>query len=322
MAAPLDLRQLRYFVAIVDHGGLSAAAKALHVAQPALSHHLKNLEAVLGRRLLRREARGVQPTREGEVLFRHAVGVLRQVDGLRAALARGPAALAGTVAVGMPKTVARVLALPLFGAVRAEHPQVALEIVDGHSQELGRAVVEGRLDFALMMPPGPPQGSIDTPLIREDLVVVCPPRAPWLPTAPSVRPADLATLPLLVSNRRERLHALLATLTSESHIELDVRGHIDELGSLLGAVKAGYGATVLPWCAVGPEATRGEIAIRRISGQRLVRQLLLCRSQALPLTEAAAAACTLMVACCKRLIDDGQWRGARLLRRSLGLEAA
>lgn len=312
-----DLRQLRYFVAIVDHGSLSAAARALHVAQPALSHHLKHLEAMFGHRLLRREARGVQPTREGELLFRHAVGVLRQVDGLRAALARGPAELAGAVSIGLPKTVARLLALPLFDAVRARHPHITLEIIDGHSHQLGRAVVEGRMDAALIMPPGPLQGSVDVPVLTEELVVVAPPRADWLPAARTLSTADLSRLPLLVSHRRERLHALLATLTAESGLALDVRGHIDELGSLLGAVKAGHGATVLPWCAVGPEVARGELVARRIRGQRLNRQLLLSRSRSLPMSEAAAATCALLIASCRRLIDDGHWRGARLMPRGL-----
>lgn len=315
MAAPLDLRQLRYFVAIVEHGSLSAAAKALHVAQPALSHHLKNLESALGHRLLRREARGVHTTREGEVLFRHAVGLLRQADGLRAALDRGPAALSGAVSVGLPKTVARLLALPFFEAVRAHHPQITLEIVDGHSQDLGRAVVEGRMDFALIMPPGPLQGSIDLPLLHEELVVVMATRAPWRPVSRSLTPAQLAALPMLMSNRRERLHALLATMSSETRIALDVRGHIDELGSLLGAVKAAHGAAVLPWCAVGPDVARGELVALRIRGQRLARQLLLSRSQTLPLTVAAMAAGELLAVTCGRLIDEGLWRGARLMRQ-------
>jgi LysR family nitrogen assimilation transcriptional regulator len=317
MTAAVDLRQLRYFVAIVDHGSLSAAAKALHVAQPALSHHLKNLESSLGHRLLRRDARGVQTTREGELLFRHAVGLLRQADGLRVALDRGQATLSGAVAVGLPKTVARLLALPFFEAVRERHPQVTLEIVDGHSQDLGRAVVEGRMDLALIMPPGPLQGSIDLPLLQEELVVVMAPDAPWRPPSRSLTPAQLAALPMLLSNRRERLHALLAAMSSETHITLAVRGHLDELGSLLGAVKAAHGATLLPWCAVGPEVARGELIALRIRGQRLTRQLLLSRSQTLPLTAAATAAGELLAATCGRLIEAGLWRGARLLRHGV-----
>lgn len=315
MAAPLDLRQLRYFVAIVEQGSLSAAAKVLHVAQPALSHHLKNLESALGQCLLRREARGVQPTREGELLFRHSIGLLRQVEGLRAAVGRGAAPLAGVVAVGLPKTVARLLSLPLFEAVREHHPQIALEIVDGHSKDLGRAVVEGRLDLALVMPPPPPQGSVDLTLLREELVLVCAPDVPWLPSVRSLSPAQLEALPMLMSNRRERLHGLLARLVSESRLELDVRGYIDELGSLLGAVRAGHGAALLPWCAVGAEVARGELVTRRLRGQTLVRQLLLCRSQALPLGEAAAAVGRLMLQTTHALVDGGHWPHARFLAR-------
>lgn len=309
----LELRQLRYFVAIVECGSLSSASRILHVAQPALSHHLKNMEAAFGRPLLRRMARGVQPTPEGEVLFRHAAGLLRQVDGLRSAVAGARGPLGGTVSIGLPKTVARLVSLPLFEHVRKRHAQLALEIVDGHSRDLGRALLEGRLDLAVMMPPGPLQGSVDLPFLAEELVVVCPARAPWTPRAESIGAETLSRIPMLLSNRRERLHALLATTTRASRVELDVRGHIDDLGSLLQAVWAGHGATLLPACAVGDPASARGLAVKRLRGRAFVRELLLCRASGAPLGEAVAAVAEAVLAVTKELVDRGRWPAARRL---------
>jgi LysR family nitrogen assimilation transcriptional regulator len=75
----LDLRQLRYFVAIVEQGSFSRAAQVLNVAQPALSAHVRNMEADLGTNLLFRSAQGVMPTEAGTTLLRNARLVIEQV---------------------------------------------------------------------------------------------------------------------------------------------------------------------------------------------------------------------------------------------------
>ena len=78
----MQFRQLRYFVKIVEAGSFSRAATLIHVAQPALSQQIHELEDRLGVTLLRRSARGVSPTAAGEVLFREAISILHQLDQL------------------------------------------------------------------------------------------------------------------------------------------------------------------------------------------------------------------------------------------------
>lgn len=318
MSLHVDLKHLRYFVAIVEAGSLSAAARALHIAQPALTHHLKRLEGELGRRLLVRGARGVLLTAEGERLFRHAVGVLRQMAALRSAVTGDAAATAGPVAVGLPPTVSGFLSLPLFEAVGARHPAVRLEIVDGHSRDLGRALMEGRIDLALMMPPGPGPGSIGQAVLSEELVFVCPAAAAWLPPSSEISAAELARLPMLLSSRGERLHRTLSRRLLEDHVDLDVRGHLDDLGALLAAVAAGHGATVLPRCAAGPALATGRVVARRLQEPRLTRQLLLCRAQGAPPSEAMAAVAMVLVDLVGQMVAAGRWEGAS----SLDVDAA
>jgi LysR family nitrogen assimilation transcriptional regulator len=78
----MQLRHLCYFVKIVDAGSISRAATTIHVAQPALSQQIAELEEQLGLALLQRSARGVRPTKAGEVLYREAVSILKQVEQL------------------------------------------------------------------------------------------------------------------------------------------------------------------------------------------------------------------------------------------------
>ncbi|GAG77786.1 unnamed protein product, partial [marine sediment metagenome] len=76
----MDLRQLRYFIGICDAGSITAAARILHVAQPALSNHIANLEAELNVKLLHRSSSGIVPTDKGETLYAAAHRVLREVS--------------------------------------------------------------------------------------------------------------------------------------------------------------------------------------------------------------------------------------------------
>lgn len=313
MRAHIDLKHLRYFVAIVEAGSLSAAARAMHIAQPALTHHLKRLEGELGRRLLVRGARGVLVTAEGERLFRHAVGVLRQMAALRRAVTGDASSPAGPVAVGLPPTVSGFLSLPLFESVVARHQAIRLEIVNGHSRDLGRSLMEGRIDLVLMMPPGPGQGSIGQAVLSEELVLVCPATADWLPATSEIDGAALARLPLLLSSRGERLHRALSRRLLDDHVELDIRGHLDDLHALLAAVSAGHGATVLPRCAATAALAGGRVVARRLQEPRLTRQLLLCRAQGAPSSEATAAVATILLALMDQMVATGRWEGASTL---------
>jgi LysR family nitrogen assimilation transcriptional regulator len=308
----IELRQLRYFVSIVEAGSVSAAARALHIAQPALTHHIKNLEAEFGRPLLIRGARGVRPTPEGERLFRHALGVLRQVTGLRAAVSSDGLAVSGVVAVGLPPTVAGLISLPLYESVKARYPGIRLELVGGHSRDLGRALLEGRIDLALMMPPGPGQGVVEQPLLSEELFFICPRHASWLPPGiAEIGQEDLPRLPLLLSSRADRLYRLLAQRMSEDRIELDVRGHLDDIGSLLAAVEAGHGATVLPWCAAADALIEGRVVALRMPRRKLVRELILCRPDGTAPRQATDAVAERLLSVVEQLTGSGNWQATR-----------
>lgn len=125
--AAMDLRQLRYFVKVVECGNVTHASEALHVAQPAVSQQMRNLEQDLGMQLLERSVRGVAPTAAGRTLYQHALELLRQADGTRELLRRDADTPQGRVTVGMPSSTARVLAIPLARAVRDRYPGIMLE---------------------------------------------------------------------------------------------------------------------------------------------------------------------------------------------------
>src|SRR5262245_47093492 len=110
----MELRQLKYFVAIARHGSFSAAALHIGVAQPALSTQIAHLEDELGQALFARHARGVRLTAAGETFHDHAVAILQRVDAARLALRPHDAASAFTI--GLPPLISMMLTVPLVEA--------------------------------------------------------------------------------------------------------------------------------------------------------------------------------------------------------------
>ena len=126
----MELRQLRYFVAIAEHGAFSKAASKVFVAQSALSHQLAQLEEELGVPLLLRTRRGVELTEPGRVFLAHAISILRQTEDARSSVRSVMGEPTGKVVFGIPHSVSNALALPLLRAVRQQFPKIELELTE------------------------------------------------------------------------------------------------------------------------------------------------------------------------------------------------
>ena len=122
----MDLRQLRYFVGIVQAGSLSRAADQLHVAQSAISHHLASLESELEKQLVTRGPKGILLTEAGSVLYRHAEAILRHVELAKLDATSALNEPAGRVSIGLPVAWTPLMGYELFARMRKAHPQVLL----------------------------------------------------------------------------------------------------------------------------------------------------------------------------------------------------
>ena len=108
----MDLRQLKYFVQIVESGSLAKASRQLYIAQPALSQHIAKLEAEVGKPLLIRTAKGVTPTENGAALHHHARFILRQLDQALSIARQEPGTVHGMVSVGLAATTVCAVGAP------------------------------------------------------------------------------------------------------------------------------------------------------------------------------------------------------------------
>jgi len=168
----MELRHLRYLVAVVEEGTVTAAAARLHVAQPGVSAQLRQLERDLGEPLLARGPRGVTPTAAGAAVLPYARAALAAAEGARLAVDELKGLVRGHVGVGMAPSLAATDLPELLAGFRTAHPAVDITLREGTSAELLDALVAGELDLVWAGLAGPLPAGIGTQLVTDQALVV------------------------------------------------------------------------------------------------------------------------------------------------------
>ncbi|MFC4908822.1 LysR family transcriptional regulator [Actinomadura gamaensis] len=169
----MELRQLRYFVAVAEEAGFTRAAERLHVAQPGISAQVRQLEREFGQELFDRSGRSVKLTEAGEAVLPYARAALWAADGARLAVDELSGLVRGRVAVGTVTSMPSDLVPDLLAGLHRDHPGVEITLVEGASADLLRDLLEGRLDLAFVGLAGdPPHGIAVQTYVDERLVVV------------------------------------------------------------------------------------------------------------------------------------------------------
>lgn len=305
----MDVRQLKYFVAIVDAGSLSKAAQKLFIAQPSLSQQIAALEAELGTRLLLRSARGVKPTTSGSTLYSHARTVLRQMEHIRADVRKGSGSESGVVAVGLPTTAAAVLAAPLFEHVRERFPGIRLRIFESVSGYIGEMLANGQLDLALLFRDCATAGMSVIPVFDEELYVIGRRAGP---ARASCRLDTLAGIPLVMPSTGSGLRPMIERVFERAGVALNIIADIDSLPTLLAIAAGGSACTILPASVFAHHDRKSAVPMRRIVSPVMRRPGSVCWSHALPVSAAALAVRKAMIGLVGLLHTSGSWKGITL----------
>ena len=308
----MELRQLRYFVAIVDHGSLSRAALVLHVAQPALTQQLRQLEDELGAQLLHRSAQGVLCTDAGKVFYEHAQAILKQVADARSAVVQSTTRPSGSVTLGLPHSISGALALPLLMATRASYPEITLQLTEELSGSLLEQLKSGRINLAVLFDDGQLGAFISTPLIEEDLMFICRSGSVFDPGGAQVAFADALRQTLILPAQQQGVRPRIENAAHAAGLALANVIEINSIAILKSALLADMGATLLPAAPVQDQIDSGALVARSLSDPALSRSVALCASKNIPLTNAAAAVGKLVHQVARDLCDSGGWRGARV----------
>ncbi|MDF1608949.1 LysR family transcriptional regulator [Hoeflea sp. YIM 152468] len=305
----MDIRQLQYFIEIVEQGSFTRASRSLNIAQPALSLHLRNMENALGTRLLVRSHAGVVPTEAGALLARRARSILddlaRTEDDIRT-LDGNPQ---GVVRVGLPGTISAILGLPLITAARERYPGIVLNISEAMSGFIADWMSEGRIDIAVLYSASQERGNVSQRLLEEELAVI------WqgdsdCPSEMSLE--GLRDTPMVLPSSAHGLRIQLNEAMRPLGISPNVAVEIDSYANIKSLVAAGFGASILPYHAVQQEVSKGTLAVSRIADPGLWRGVHLTYPANRPVARAQQVVLGLLREVIFELHASGDWAAVRL----------
>ena len=275
---PVNLKQLEYFVHVVELGSFSKAALVLDIAQPALSRQVRALETDLRETLLLRNGRGVVLTEAGRRLFGHSLGILQSVAQARDDMGASRDEPVGRITIGLPPTIGRQMTLPLIDGFKRRLPRARLAIVEGLSTHIVEWITSGRVDLGLLYNPEAQEGLEITPMLDEPLCLVTR-LAGQSGTARGPLPLrELPGLPLIVPERSHVIRRLLETQAALAGLKLDIAWEVSSVGSIIDLVCAGYGHAVLTASAVAASGRADELLARPLSNPPLISVLCLAVS--------------------------------------------
>jgi LysR family nitrogen assimilation transcriptional regulator len=279
----MNLNQLEYFVDTAEMGSLSKAAIVLNIAQSALSRQIRLLEADLHVTLMLRNGRGVVLTEAGKRLFDHSIAILQLVSRVREDIDATRDEPVGSIVVGLPPTLGRMLTLPLVEGFKQVFPKARLAIVEGLSTHLAEWVSTGRVDIGVLHNPEF-QPSIEIiPVLQEPLVLVSP--ADGKPAMKSpVNFSELVNYPLIVPERTHAIRKLIETQAALTGLKLQIAWEISSVRSIIDLVRAGHGHAVLSRNAIKNEPRPEVFSVRPLENPELLSTLCLAISAHKPIT--------------------------------------
>jgi LysR family nitrogen assimilation transcriptional regulator len=239
----MQYRHLHYFVSVVEAGSFSRAASTIHVAQPALSQQIAQLEEQLGVSLLLRSARGVRPTAAGEVFYREASSILKRLQQLPGILRSGAEPAKGIVRLGMSSTFLTTAPMAFMEQCKASLPDVVLKMAVSDSPTIKRRVTEHELDLGLVLEDEFAPTFARTPLFRQRLFLI---RHRAASRGKPVQLAELASMPLILPPTPNMTRTALDQAFSAAKLSPNVVMEVDVVANIITAVRAGVGGSVLP----------------------------------------------------------------------------
>lgn len=269
----MDLKQLEYFVRVAELGSFTRASILLDIAQPALSRQVRMLELEFEQNLLLRNGRGVVTTDAGKLLLEYGRGILYQVERMREELGRARGALVGHVALGLPPSLLKILAVPIFREFKENFPAAKLAIREGMSTGMHESLVSGRLDVALLYNATPSPDVDLTPLLEEELFLVSP-ETDSRPTTP-VAIDELPEYPLIVPSRPNAIRMLIESALANLGLRPSIAFEVDGINAILDLVGEGFGYAILSQTAVANLAGERKFRLRSVQGDGLKAKLSL-----------------------------------------------
>jgi DNA-binding transcriptional LysR family regulator len=267
----MDLRQLEILQTIAETGSFTACGRKLHVSQSAISRQILLLEAELGEPLFLRVGRQVRMTAAAESLVQLGQRVFHDVRETVGAITDRTRELRGTLRLSGGMTVCLYVFPPLLKHLRRVHPHLEVRLRVATADRSVEEIKAGRIDVGLLTLPIEESDLVSLPVLREELLVVTPPRHP-LTRRRRLWADDLANYPFVLfepgSATRQVIDRFFATEKIVPTVVMDT----ENVEIIKAMVKTGVGISIVPYQAVAREVRSGQVFCSRIEGRELVRE--------------------------------------------------
>jgi len=282
----LDLNpaHVRTLHEVVRRGSFSRAAEDLHLSQPAVSLHIRQLEDKVGLALVERVGKRAGATRAGEILLAHAERAFAELEAAQHALQHLRGVVGGRLRLGTGATASIHLLPPVLRRLRARYPAIELVIVTGNSREVAAAVAANQLDLAIVTLPVSARALAVEPLRVDPLVAIAPAGRPWRRRAP-MTPEELARHPLILYERGGNIRQVIDEWFKKAGAIPRVAMELGNAEAIKKLVGAGLGLGLASAMAVASEVKAGALAAVPLSPP-LARRLALIRRRDKPETSA------------------------------------
>lgn len=274
-------KQLHYFITTVKRGSIAAAARALDIAQPAISQQLASLEREVKAKLLERSFSGVSLTPAGEVFYKHAEKIIGEIDNVKSALEAFQKGQQKVIKIGMLPSIGNVLSLPLLTEITKNYKNLKVEISTGPSYTINDWLESKQVDIALTYQQAiEPKFMSVTPLIQEELHLVLTgssayPEYAKLKDKSMIKFWEISELPLLSPGNKDALGQLIADYEKSTGVSLKHElAYSGQLMTGLRQVMQGEGVMILPTSAIFHLKESGLVSTLKITQPEMHRTVL------------------------------------------------
>ncbi|MCW7754787.1 selenium metabolism-associated LysR family transcriptional regulator [Desulfobotulus sp. H1] len=275
----MDIWQLNIFCKVIERKSFSRAGQAVHLSQPTISSHIRDLENHFGCRLIDRLGKEAVPTKAGSLLYQHARRILQLRDEAEAAMAAFQGSIRGRFVIG-GSTIPGAYILPrLIGGFAQRYPDVTLSLEISDSEAILAATLDGHLELGIIGAITKDRRAEQACILEDTMGLMLPGNHPMANTQ-SIEPTDLCKLPFILrekgSGTRQAIASHLKTL-GLSIEDLNIVAEMGNTQAVIQGIKSGLGVSILSPVAVEDELAANRLCCRKIEGLHLRRNFYLTR---------------------------------------------
>lgn len=245
----MELRHLRYFVAVADRSSVRKAAEALHISQPPLSMQLKDLERELGAELFVREKRSMRLTEAGKSFLVSARKILEDAQKAKLNAKLAAEGKIGKIAIRFISSAAAGVLQTTVSGFKKNHPLIEFDLQQSYAEKIVKDVADGHIDIGFIRVPFNLPDNILSKLILRESFFVALPKTHHLTKKKEISPIDLKNEKLILDarNTANSFHNIISIFTAQGITPKIIQGAIEDL-TIAGLVATGTGYSIVPEC--------------------------------------------------------------------------